>query len=209
MSVAGVFIPAGVGVTPEPVLVGDHTHISEMVGGIFDAVTGVLGEDNVFVGYINDTGAVDGLELNYVATALFQRELHGDCVVVWGSNAEGVYDGENHDIPEAVASWICDGLVRFTASRYNEAVMVQQLLEAAVENGVATQQEVDTLRNDLYGNVTHGDWDGLADAEARLVTLLDRVTEVLSVDDLLDIAAAPLLQNLLMAFGSDDDEMEG
>lgn len=185
MSVAGMFLPAGTNVVPEPCIVGDHNDIQEKVGGIFDAVTNAYGDDNqaVFVGYVNDTGLVDGMPLNYLATALFNRELHGDCVVVWGLDSDGVYDGENHDLPQQACEFISGQLLLWTAEQYNEAVLVSVLLREAVERGFATKEEVISLNDELYNYVSTGNIEALPDGEARLFELLDKVMESLTLQE--------------------------
>lgn len=69
--------------------------INTAVGGWFDCAY-----KNNIVGYVNDTGIIDGLPINNIATALFGRILAGTCVVVGTLSLEGEYDGYNHDITE-------------------------------------------------------------------------------------------------------------
>jgi len=69
----------------------------EVVGGWIDAVRA---ED--FVGYVNDEGLLIGLDYNPVASALFGQTLVGNVAVVGAFDSNGVYDGENHDVPARV-----------------------------------------------------------------------------------------------------------
>jgi hypothetical protein len=68
-----------------------HTEIHEMVGGWFDCVYG----ENI-IGYVPDTGLIDGEPINFIATALFGRILCGTCVVFGAMNEDGEYDGDDH-----------------------------------------------------------------------------------------------------------------
>ena len=100
-----------------------HTLIHEIVGGWFDAVAG-----EEIVGYVHDEGLLIGLPLNAVASLLFQRPLVGDCVVVGSLNEKGVYDGENHDVPEAYTT------LRFAdfAKEIVENENIQKMLEQTI-----------------------------------------------------------------------------
>ena len=71
----------------------NHTHIHEMVGGWFDAV-----RTDTLIGYVHDTGLIDGQHINLIATALFGRILCGTCVVFGGLNENGEYDGYDHNV---------------------------------------------------------------------------------------------------------------
>jgi hypothetical protein len=53
---------------------------------MFDVVVESMGrpEDTQFVGFVRDEFLFDGSEYNYLATALFKRDIHGGCVVLWG-----------------------------------------------------------------------------------------------------------------------------
>jgi hypothetical protein len=72
-----------------------HTEIHDMVGGWFDCV-----RTNSLIGYVHDTGLIDGQHINFVATALFGRILCGTCVVFGAMNEDGEYDGDDHNVPE-------------------------------------------------------------------------------------------------------------
>ena len=73
------------------------TLIHEVVGGWFDCVRG-----DDFHGYVNDTGLLDGLPINPVASALFGRVLAGPAVVFGSTNVRGEYDGYEHHISPTV-----------------------------------------------------------------------------------------------------------
>ena len=71
-----------------------HTDIHEMIGNWFDCVRG----ENI-IGYVSDTGLIDGEHINFIATALFGRILCGTCVVFGAKNEDGEYDGDDHNVP--------------------------------------------------------------------------------------------------------------
>jgi hypothetical protein len=143
---AGMFLPSGADVKPQPMFVTDHTGINQAVGGHFDVVTTDMDQEDVsIVGYVNDEGIILGLEFNYLASALFKRELFGDCVVVWGLNKDGVYDGENHDLPSVVAEFLVEDLVQVTANAYNGALSIALACDYAIRHGYMTELQVAML----------------------------------------------------------------
>ena len=155
--VSAVFLPAGVDVEPQPMLVTDYTDLQNAVGGRFDVVSTNMNMDDVsIIGYVNDEGILLGMEMNYLATNLFQRELFGDCVVVWGLNEDGEYDGENHDIPSSVYEFLTKDLLLSTAHSYNMAAMMAYACQYAVEQGYATTQEVMDVSREYYNATTEG-----------------------------------------------------
>lgn len=74
----------------------DHTDINNLVGGWFDCVRS---HDGSFVGYVNDTGLLDGLPINPIATALFGTIISGSCVIVGCYDDTGYNDGDSHPVP--------------------------------------------------------------------------------------------------------------
>lgn len=155
--VSAVFLPAGVGVQPEPMLVTDYTDLQQAVGGLFDVVSTDMNTEGVsIVGYINDEGIMLGLEMNYLASNLFKRELYGNCVIVWGLNDEGVYDGDNHDVPGAVYEFLTKDLLVDTAQSYNLAALMAAACEFAIVKGEATEIEVRMISEAYYAATQDG-----------------------------------------------------
>lgn len=142
--VAGLILPSGESVSPEEILVGDHTHITELVGGYFDVVTTNCGDtpNCLLLGFINDESAINGSEMNFLATNLFKKELFGTVVVVWGLDEDNIYDGDVHDIPTDVISVLMETLEKSTATAYNMAAGMAGICNYAVENGIADYDEV-------------------------------------------------------------------
>lgn len=154
----GLFLPSGVNVEPQPIFVEDYKTIQSAVGGTFDAITTNCGmEDMLFVGYVNDEGLIIGMEMNYLATNLFKREIHGDCVVVWGLSEDGEYDGENHDIPEEVYGVLVNGLTEGTASAYNLAVSMAAVCDFAVSFNICDIDTIDRATATMHQCAIMGD----------------------------------------------------
>jgi hypothetical protein len=171
---AGLFLPTGAGVTPEPCFVDGYEDIQAQVGGLFDVVVTSLGDGDrvAFVGHVHDEGLLLGLEMNYLATALFQREIRGGCVVLWGLNEDGVYDGDNYDIPEEMSRFLCEELVGFAADTYNQAVVLDIAMQMVVKANIATQEEVDAIKFDLYRFATLHMVEELVAKERELRSML-------------------------------------
>ena len=74
-----------------------YEFIRQSVGGWFDCV-----RSDEFHAYVNDTGLIDGLPFNPVASIMFGQVICGDAVVFGSFNAQGEYDGEEHAIDPKV-----------------------------------------------------------------------------------------------------------
>lgn len=148
---AGIFLPAGSNVEPQQIFVEDYKSIQSMIGGNFDVVRTDMGQPDVaLVGYVHDEGLLLDLEYNFLATALFKQELHGDCVVVWGLSPNGVYDGDNYDVPSHIAEFLQTELLAKTSGAYNMATSVSFALSYAVSAGLIDEEEVDRIVVGLY-----------------------------------------------------------
>jgi hypothetical protein len=83
---------------PTTIMVEDnHITIRNIVGGWFDCV-----RQKSFHGYVNDTGLIDGLPFNPVASIVFGQVICGDAVLFGSFNAKGEYDGYEHAIDPAI-----------------------------------------------------------------------------------------------------------
>lgn len=181
---AGVFLPQGAQVSPEPCFVDGYEDIQSHLGGLFDVVTtdmDTFGDHDLdpsqraqFVGFVKDE-INDEDEFNYLATALFKRPIHGGVVVLWGLNAQYETDGESYDIPEVATSFLMDDLVRFTADSYNQTMTLHLLTELAVQEGVCTSEQVYELSARLAECAVSKDLDGLREGEQELVRILEAV----------------------------------
>jgi hypothetical protein len=96
-----------------------HTDIHEIVGGWFDCV-----RTDTLIGYVHDTGLIDGQHINFIATALFGRILCGTCVVFGAMNEDGEYDGYDHEVS-------IDDLMRIKNHASTYSMWVQAVMEKA------------------------------------------------------------------------------
>lgn len=142
--VSGVYLPSGTNVSPQETFVSDTESISELVGGTFDVIYTTCGNipNLLFVGFVNDEGAINGSEYNYLATNLFKREVYGDVVIVWGLNADNKADGDIYDIPSDVLETLTENLEESTSVAYNLAAGMAGMCNYAIDNGIANEEEV-------------------------------------------------------------------
>jgi len=155
-AVTGLLLGAGVGATVEPVIIDKLETIQGYVGGVIDAVTQQVSKDICAVGYVHDEGLLLDLEMNWIASALFMREIRGPVVLVNGFNKAYEYDGDNHDLPDAFIEYMQTFFLQKVAETYNESTIVVAMLEMAVNEGVATDEEVDALMS-MLESVSKGD----------------------------------------------------
>lgn len=196
--VSGVYLPAGVGVEPEPVFIDSENYesIQQHVGGVFDVirmdVPAQNGETGVLLGYIHDESLILGMEYNYLATALFRRELHGGCVVLWGNNPNGAYDGDVYDLPAEVTEQITHKLVEYTAGVYNEAAVMELAFQYAVSQGVVTEEEYEVMLEAMAeANLMGVTGNGRLTGEAKAT--YDKVMDYLK-DEVIKMELADMLR---------------
>jgi hypothetical protein len=175
--VAGAFMPCGIGVEIEPVMVGEYTDIQTMVGGAFDCVTTKVG-GHIIVGYVHDEGLLIGLEQNWFASALFGRNLVGPCVIVAGESPSGEYDGENYDLPESFFQFLTTKFTEHVAETYNEATTATIVLELAQKFGLATEEELNLLVSTMAEEINTNSHNGVA--MQMLTDLTHKVNEKLA-----------------------------
>lgn len=70
-------------------------------GDWFDCVRGTR-----FHIYVNDTGLIDGLPINMIASIVMGQVICGDVIAFGSFSPEDEYDGEEHDIPD----WVVKGV---------------------------------------------------------------------------------------------------
>lgn len=181
----GMFLPKGTQVEPEPIFIEDYKSIQQAVGGHFDVVVTDLGKEGVaIVGYVHDEGLILDLELNYLATNLFQKELRGDCVIVWGLSPNGEYDGDNYDIPEWITDFIMKDLVISTAGNYNLAAMLGDVCKYAIANKLATLEEVVGIADALHRSAVQQNVD--VESEENLIGVLQRIIDFTDMDEMVE-----------------------
>lgn len=74
-----------------------YNTIRNTVGGWFDCV-----RQKSFHGYVHDTGLIDGLPFNPIASIVFGQVICGDVILFGSFSASGEYDGEEHAIDPAI-----------------------------------------------------------------------------------------------------------
>lgn len=155
-TVMGVLLPVGSNATPIPVKISDIESIQHYVGGHFDCVTMEYDPHEMFdevstetkfvcVGYVHDEGRMLNLEINELASTIFNQHLVGDVVIVSGTSPKGKYDGESYDLPE----WFINGVFTHLRSAISlgnrlNAVMagLKKFLVVAIQDGLVTSDEI-------------------------------------------------------------------
>jgi hypothetical protein len=170
-AVTGLLLGAGVGATVEPVIIDKLETIQGYVGGVIDAVRQQVSKDICAVGYVHDEGLILDLEMNWIASALFMREIRGPVVLVNGFNDANEYDGDNHDLPDAFVEYMQTWFLQKVAETYNESTIVVAMLEMAVDEGVATDEEVDALMV-MLESVSKGDIEEMKVVAEQLKSIL-------------------------------------
>ena len=146
----GAVIGTEVGKEPEPCIIGDIADIQAKVGGHFDCVRINVGSDpsadDVFtlVGYVHDEGRImePPLELNVIASMIFNQELRGNCVILSGTNPETkAYDGENYDLPAIFFDFLCKQMTKDIEHSVRFTQMLATSVGMAVKAKVITREE--------------------------------------------------------------------
>ena len=166
-TISALFLPAKIGEVcdPEPILIGDYTTINEQIGGYFDTVrcdaVDSDGDPVVLVGYVHDEGRIQNMDINWLASMLFNQQLHGPCVLTWALDETGIMDGDGHDMPEQVANFICDDLLQQARHTLHLTKTIQMLVPLALKRGIITKAEKDELvhwveeEGDIEENTEH------------------------------------------------------
>jgi hypothetical protein len=191
--VEGILCPGGEDTEPVPVAVGGLESLQGFVGGLIDAVSKPFTPSDLYgdevpegateftaVGYVNDEGILLGLELNELASTVFQRELYGPVVVVSGTSPSGAYDGENYGLPTWFADAVCNGSLRDAVELSKQLAVIARALAVAVRDDLITIDEVKLAW--VLANVGHEESQVLiatlcAYGEARLDTEVSEETE--------------------------------
>jgi hypothetical protein len=175
--VSGLFLPSGACVEPQHILVDGYKDIQKYVGGNFDCVSTNVGRDDVsFEGYVHDEGLLIGLEYNYLASALFGRDLVGDCVLLWGLSPDGERDGDNYDMPAEMVESITTELLEGVSIAYNASVVVSAIMELAIHSGMTTKSEASRIIHDLHEASVNGTDN--SEPEAGLIAIMQKVADM-------------------------------
>ena len=153
----GAVIGTVIGDKPEALVIGDLSDIQSSVGGYVEQVTiecGNAGDSTTFtlLGYVHDEGAISDppLEMNLLASMIFNRELRGKCVIVSGTKGD---DAESeldiYDLPSEFFNFLCNDFTRDVALSANLTQMFAIAMVAGVANGVITQAESDFVEKEI------------------------------------------------------------
>jgi hypothetical protein len=175
----GAVIGTVIGDKPEALVIGDLSDIQSSVGGCVEQVTvecGNTGDNTTFtlLGYVHDEGAISDppLDMNIMASTIFNRELRGKCVIVSGTQGD---DAESeldiYDLPSEFFNYLCTNMTRDIVTSVNMTQMFAIAMVAGVANDVITQAESDFVEAEIQKlgetDVT-GTFDGIS-KESRAI----------------------------------------
>jgi len=140
-----ILLQAGVGGDVIPVEVNGYKEIQDKVGGLFDVVRQQVSDDIVAVGYVHDEGLLLDLDMNWIASALFMREIRGDVVVVNGYSPNGEYDGDDYDLPSSFIDYMKTTFLAKVAHTYNESMLMGAAFDYVLEHGLMEESEINEL----------------------------------------------------------------
>ena len=69
-------------------------------GDLFDVVSHTV--PTHFHGYVNDSGILDGLPMNPIASVMLGQVVCGNVIMFGSLDDKGAFDGDEHDIPLVV-----------------------------------------------------------------------------------------------------------
>lgn len=178
--VTGLLLNAGVGASIDTVEVTDLESIQGYVGGLIDAVRQPI-DDNIYVvGYVHDEGLLLDLEMNWIASALFGREIRGNVVLVNGNNDVGEYDGYNHDLPSDFIEYMKTAFLARVATTYNESQIILALLQSAASDDIIEPEKLDELLEALSEAVETGDRDATNKAGELMRNVLSQLDQTMA-----------------------------
>lgn len=178
--VTGLLLNAGVGASIDTVEVTDLESIQGYVGGLIDAVRQPIDDDIYVVGYVHDEGFLLDLEMNWIASALFGREIRGNVVLVNGNNDVGEYDGYNHDLPSDFIEYMKTAFLARVATTYNESQIILALLQSAASDDIIEPEKLDELLEALSEAVETGDDDATNKAGELMRNVLSQLDQTMA-----------------------------
>lgn len=170
--VTGLLLNAGVGGTIDTVTIDSLESIQNYVGGTIDAVRAEVADTICAVGYVHDEGLILDLEMNWLASALFSREIRGNVVLVNGYNKDNEYDGDNHEFPEVFVVYMKTAFLAKVANAYNESQMISAMLQYSLDTGLISKQGIDNLMEELGEAILTDDEVGISDLSAKLEEIM-------------------------------------
>ena len=202
-----MLLPAGSRVVPEEILIDDYQNIQATVGGHFDVVR-YSGEDTdgkpvVLCGYVHDEGMLLGMELNYLATMLFQQPIVGPCVVTYALSPNGEYDGDDYDMPTELVRFISEDVLVATANAYNKSALMGFATERMLEEGLLDDDDVDMLMDAIEASVSGRMSELPAEAKAIMDSVRDYLSEMEDkVKDRIEDAVQEIVNEMMKGEGN-------
>jgi hypothetical protein len=178
--VTGLLLNAGVGGSIDTITVDGLESIQSYVGGTIDAVRTEVADSICAVGYVHDEGLILDLEMNWLASALFSREIRGNVVLVNGYNKDNEYDGDNHEFPEVFVRYMKTSFLKKVADCYNESQMLSAMLQYSLDTGLISKEGIDNLMEELGEAIMADDEVGISDLSARLEEIMTKLDMTIS-----------------------------
>jgi hypothetical protein len=142
-AVIGCVLPAGVGGQIKRVIIEDLNDLQKLVGGYIEPVTAQFAEDFFVTMLVNEEGIQQDLEMNWIASALFMREIVGDVVLVRAQDDNGVLADDFLDLPTEFIGWLEERHMPKVANAYNQTLMVSAMFRLAVQENLIPEDEVE------------------------------------------------------------------
>lgn len=148
-TIEGVLLPVGDDAEPMPVSVSGLDSLQELVGGYIDATYAEYDTDQMplefdeyakcrIVGYLHDEGAINGMEMNKLATLMFRQPLFGPVVVV--GDCDG--NGENTELPDWFLQCVYSGALQQTVQLLDDqAHTLAVAVKFATDEGLIDQED--------------------------------------------------------------------
>ena len=155
----GCVLPAGVGQSIKRVIIEDLDDLQKLVGGYIEPLTAQVADDLFITMLVNEDGHTQDLEMNWIASALFMREIVGDVVLVRSADENGVLADDFMDLPTEFITWLETKHMPRVADAYNQTLMVSALFKFAVMENLIPEDEVDEFFNDTMIYLEGGDID--------------------------------------------------
>lgn len=174
--VIGCVLPAGVGGQIKRVIIGELEDLQKLVGGHIEPVTAQFADGFYVTMLVNEDGISKDLEMNWIASALFMREIVGDVVLVRTQENDGELDYDFLDLPSEFINWLEERHMPRVADAYNQTLMVSAMFRLAVQENLISEEEVDEFFNDTMTYLEGGDIS--PELQKRTTEFIDRVIAV-------------------------------
>lgn len=177
---ASILLPQGNGKFPDPILVNDYEDIQREVGGLFTTIAyrgEVSGEKIDLIGFVPDEIHEHTHDtINWYASALFEQEVHGPCVLAWGLSPNGESDGDIYDMPDTFSQFIFGSFTDAVVRAYGTSYMMSAMFESAVAEGVISEDELEKIMEALEA-MNNGTFDEYTQAQRLDFMLLLNTVE--------------------------------